>query len=81
MMCCSRCREASYCYGECQKIDWPRHKVSCGWYRDAAAVFEAQNIDELVNNKVWALSFAPILSKETEQLKSSGKNINPFKYS
>mmetsp|Transcript_44814 Transcript_44814/g.66496 ORF Transcript_44814/g.66496 Transcript_44814/m.66496 type:complete len:554 (-) Transcript_44814:221-1882(-) len=26
---CSRCRTATYCCVECQRKDWPRHKVQC----------------------------------------------------
>jgi len=27
---CSRCRTARYCSSECQKTDWPTHKLTCG---------------------------------------------------
>ncbi|KAI9032965.1 hypothetical protein DFJ74DRAFT_650329 [Hyaloraphidium curvatum] len=32
---CSRCRAARYCSVECQKEDWPRHKVDCKRQEDA----------------------------------------------
>ena len=27
---CAKCRRVRYCGAECQKADWPRHKVECG---------------------------------------------------
>ena len=27
--CCARCKQASYCSRNCQKMDWPRHKLDC----------------------------------------------------
>ena len=27
---CSRCKVVSYCSRECQKKDWPSHKLYCG---------------------------------------------------
>ncbi len=79
IMCCSRCRQASYCCRECQEIDWPKHKINCGFARDMGAILGEQNIDELENNKVWARSFAPLFSQEIQQLKKAGINVNPFK--
>ena len=29
LMSCARCRNASYCSVECQKADWPLHKIYC----------------------------------------------------
>ena len=29
VMRCSRCKKAAYCNRECQKKDWPRHKLQC----------------------------------------------------
>ena len=29
LKCCSRCKQASYCGGECQSADWKRHKKKC----------------------------------------------------
>ena len=31
MQFCSKCRMAGYCNAECQRTDWQRHKVVCGW--------------------------------------------------
>ena len=30
MMCCSLCRQVSYCSRKCQKADWTAHKLNCG---------------------------------------------------
>lgn len=30
---CSRCQSASYCSSECQKKDWPVHKILCKKYK------------------------------------------------
>ncbi len=30
---CSRCQLARYCGGECQRADWPHHKVACSLLR------------------------------------------------
>jgi hypothetical protein len=30
MMCCSLCRQVSYCSRKCQKADWTAHKINCG---------------------------------------------------
>ena len=27
---CSRCRESFYCCAQCQRDDWPVHKLTCG---------------------------------------------------
>jgi len=64
MMRCSRCHQVSYCCRECQKIDWPRHKINCGLARDIGALFGAQNMDELENKEVWARTLAPFLSRK-----------------
>ncbi len=29
-MCCSLCRQVSYCSRKCQKADWTAHKINCG---------------------------------------------------
>ena len=39
LMLCGKCRHVRYCDGECQRIDWKRHKEecdSCGLKRDAS---------------------------------------------
>jgi hypothetical protein len=64
MMCCSRCRHVYYCCRECQKIDWPRHKIECGLVGDIGAVVEAQNMDEPANKDIWARTLAPYLSRK-----------------
>lgn len=30
MMCCSLCRDVTYCSRKCQKAHWSRHKICCG---------------------------------------------------
>lgn len=31
---CKGCRNASYCGGDCQKMDWTRHSVHCRMFKD-----------------------------------------------
>jgi hypothetical protein len=76
MMCCSRCRQASYCCSECQEIDWPRHKITCGLARDMNAVFGAHNMDELENNKIWTRT---IFAKWVKEDGILDRNVNPLR--
>lgn len=39
--CCSRCERVFYCSVECQREDWPKHKLSCSRLGAAATVRRA----------------------------------------
>jgi hypothetical protein len=39
--CCSRCNVQRYCGPQCQKADWPAHKLNCFDFRKLAELFQA----------------------------------------
>ncbi|KAI1792863.1 hypothetical protein LXA43DRAFT_294750 [Ganoderma leucocontextum] len=39
---CSGCRDEFYCSAECQRLDWPRHKLECFGYRRRLLASQAQ---------------------------------------
>ena len=41
-MCCSRCRNVTYCSRECQVADWASHKLQCDRDAEAIAKFQAK---------------------------------------
>ena len=42
MMCCSRCRQMTYCSRECQQASWANHKKFCNNYLAIKAEFDAK---------------------------------------
>jgi serine/threonine protein kinase len=47
---CGKCQKIYYCHQECQKEDWPEHRVSCGvdarlWFQENKQLVRAEDFE------------------------------------
>ena len=69
MMCCSRCRQMTYCSRECQQASWANHKKFCNNYLAIKAEFDAKKAQK---KKIDAKQ----QQKEKQQQHTKEKNKN-----
>jgi len=54
---CSRCKIAAYCNQECQRRDWPKHKLGCKAPRKSEIPFPNVSLEEVKLNGVTVVSY------------------------
>ena len=67
---CSRCRIARYCNRDCQRTDWPQHKVNCFVYGVNRDRLKKPLIDAVVRNDLT----------EVQRLVEQGADVNRAGY-
>ncbi|KAJ6480520.1 hypothetical protein C8R47DRAFT_599957 [Mycena vitilis] len=59
---CAKCKSASYCSKECQKLNWQKHKPSCNFIAEQLSSVEGGELPLDRNLRHWSLRFDATLT-------------------